>query len=99
MMRDIETLQERIQERCRQRAKKESERLMGTLPFFGDIRCWVNQCAVETDVRHDHLTKAITKAVEQKLYVDYVNNECKALLEAVDQIAELVEEVGNIQRG
>ncbi len=90
-MKDIHTLQERIESRCRQRAKVEASRLVNALPYFDDVSIYVAVLKGPSPIFRDHIIRAVTEGVEKTLYVTCVNEECAALLAAVDQVASLTE--------
>lgn len=99
-MGDITTLQQRIQQECAARAKKDAhDKVWGPNSLFwrGDIQFKSGTQSV-TVSRYEILNE-IQAAVEKHLYKEYVDQRTKAIIEAVDNLAQLTSEVQDLQNG
>ncbi len=101
----IDTLQDRIYARCKKRADADASKMVNNLSGYDDFKVYATVVdggaskRMEVTIESYHLNQALMTAISKRLYTQYVNDECKQLLETVDRLEDLTAEVDNIQRG
>ncbi len=102
----VDTLQKTLEKRANNRAETEAARQVNQLGYFDSLQTYGykdERCNTQIEdrqcyLRQDLLMPALREAIKNRLYKEYLAEEIKNLVDAVDRLEDLTAEVDNIQR-